>query len=79
MSWGATEGVRRVGWNGQGLLAWSMISWGFRLRANPPLPVAQNVQRIGQPTWELTQAVRRVREASAGRESRRMSRAERRG
>eukprot|EP00955_Chlamydomonas_euryale_P083558 363869-Chlamydomonas_euryale.AAC.26 len=29
---------------------WSTISCGSRLRAKPPFPVAQNVQRIGQPT-----------------------------
>ena len=27
-----------------------MISCGFRLRAKPPLPVAQNVHRMGHPT-----------------------------
>ena len=27
------------------------------MRANPPLPVAQNVHRIGQPTWEEMHAV----------------------
>lgn len=31
---------------------WSTISCGRRLRAKPPLPVAQNVHRIGQPTCE---------------------------
>lgn len=29
---------------------WSTISCGSRLRAKPPLPVAQKVQRMGQPT-----------------------------
>ena len=38
---------------------WSTISCGARLRANPPLPVAQNVQRMGQPTCEETHAVSR--------------------
>ena len=36
---------------------WSTISCGARLRAKPPLPVAQNVHRIGQPTCEETHAV----------------------
>lgn len=30
--------------------SWSMISWGMRLRAKPPFPVAQNVHLIGHPT-----------------------------
>ena len=32
---------------------WSTISCGDRLRAKPPLPVAQKVQRMGQPTCLL--------------------------
>jgi hypothetical protein len=32
------------------VIAWSAISCGARLRAKPPLPVAQNEQRMGQPT-----------------------------
>jgi len=39
---------------------WSMISYGMRLRAKPPLPVAQKVQRMGQPTWEEMHAVSRL-------------------
>mmetsp|Transcript_2866 Transcript_2866/g.8711 ORF Transcript_2866/g.8711 Transcript_2866/m.8711 type:complete len:280 (-) Transcript_2866:247-1086(-) len=46
---------------------WSTISYVCRLRAKPPLPVAQNVQRSGQPTCELTHAVSRWRsDLSAG-------------
>ena len=43
---------------------WSTISCGSRLRAKPPLPVAQNVHRMGQPTctgesvWQLDLSVR---------------------
>lgn len=32
------------------VMTWSTISCAARLRAKPPLPVAQKVQRIGQPT-----------------------------
>ena len=32
------------------VMTWSMISWAFRFRANPPLPVAQKVHLIGHPT-----------------------------
>mmetsp|Transcript_1337 Transcript_1337/g.2920 ORF Transcript_1337/g.2920 Transcript_1337/m.2920 type:complete len:227 (-) Transcript_1337:612-1292(-) len=38
---------------------WSTISCGAKLRANPPFPVAQKVHRMGHPTCEETQAVRR--------------------
>jgi hypothetical protein len=34
---------------------WSRISWAAKLRAKPPLPVAQKVQRMGQPTWQAAQ------------------------
>jgi hypothetical protein len=37
---------------------WSRISCAARLRAKPPLPVAQKVQRIGQPTWRQRQGSR---------------------
>ena len=32
------------------VMTWSTISWAFRFLANPPLPVAQKVHLIGQPT-----------------------------
>mmetsp|Transcript_24702 Transcript_24702/g.53909 ORF Transcript_24702/g.53909 Transcript_24702/m.53909 type:complete len:317 (+) Transcript_24702:533-1483(+) len=43
------------------VITWSMISCGIRLRANPPLPVAQKVQRMGQPTCDDTHTVSRLR------------------
>ena len=41
------------------LSTWSTISWTARERCSPPLPVAQKLQAIGQPTWLLTHTVSR--------------------
>ena len=41
------------------LSTWSTISCTASERCRPPLPVAQKLQAIGQPTWLLTQTVRR--------------------
>mmetsp|Transcript_32005 Transcript_32005/g.101918 ORF Transcript_32005/g.101918 Transcript_32005/m.101918 type:complete len:241 (-) Transcript_32005:337-1059(-) len=53
-----TLDTRRPKWASM-VSTWSTISCGRRLRAKPPLPVAQNVQRMGHPTWLDTHTVSR--------------------
>ena len=48
------------------MATWSSISPAVRLRATPPMPEAQKMQPMAQPTWLLTHTVWRARRTRRG-------------